>query len=119
LIKQYPKACATPVRLDGRGLGEIYGNIVEVVPMANLIADGHLVKPRVFASFTPNVKGVRTIKGNYDATQAAEIMNHKQISNIGKRRLWDEKTIDDVIEKLNSRPRKRLGFLPPRQVFFA
>jgi IS30 family transposase len=30
-----------------------------------------------------------------------------------------QKAIDDVIEKLNSRPRKRLGFLPPRQVFFA
>ena len=30
-----------------------------------------------------------------------------------------QKAIDDAIEKLNSRPRKRLGFLPPRQVFFA
>lgn len=30
-----------------------------------------------------------------------------------------QKAIDHAIEKLNSRPRKRLGFLPPRQVFFA
>jgi IS30 family transposase len=30
-----------------------------------------------------------------------------------------QKAIDDIIEKRNSHPRKRLGFLPPRQVFFA
>jgi superfamily II DNA or RNA helicase len=85
LLEEYPKAVfigltATPVRLDGRGLGEIYGDIVEVVPMANLIADGHLVKPRVFAPFTPDMKNVRTVKGDYDATQAAEVMNQKQIT---------------------------------------
>lgn len=39
---------ATPTRLDGRGLGEIYHDIIQVVPMSQLIIEGHLVKPRVF-----------------------------------------------------------------------
>jgi superfamily II DNA or RNA helicase len=85
LIDEYPNAViigltATPVRLDGRGLGEIYADIVEVVSMAQLIADGHLMKPRVFAPFTPDMKKVRTVKGDYDAVQTAAIMDNKKIT---------------------------------------
>jgi superfamily II DNA or RNA helicase len=85
IIDAYPNALvigltATPIRLDGRGLGEIYSDIVEVVPMAQLIADGHLIKPRVFAPFTPDMKSVRTIKGDYDATQTAAIMDNQRIT---------------------------------------
>jgi len=71
---------ATPVRLDGRGLGEIYGDIVQVVPMAQLISEGHLVKPRVFAPFKPDMKGVRKNKGDYDATETAKLMDKKEIT---------------------------------------
>ncbi len=71
---------ATPVRLDGRGLGEIYGDIVQVVPMAQLISEGHLVKPRVFAPFTPDMKNVRKSKGDYDASETAKLMDKKEIT---------------------------------------
>jgi superfamily II DNA or RNA helicase len=71
---------ATPIRLDGRGLGEIYGDIVQVVPMAQLISEGHLVKPRVFAPFTPDMRGVKKSKGDYDATQTAKLMDKKEIT---------------------------------------
>jgi superfamily II DNA or RNA helicase len=71
---------ATPIRLDGRGLGEIYKEIVQVVPMARLIEEGHLVKPRVFAPFTPDMKGVKKSKGDYDATQTAKLMDKKEIT---------------------------------------
>ena len=85
ILKEYPNAVvigltATPVRLDGRGLSEVYDDIVEVVPMAQLIADGHLIKPRVFAPFRPDMKGVRTVKGDYDAAQTSAIMDNKKIT---------------------------------------
>lgn len=71
---------ATPIRLDGKGLGEIYSDIIQVVPMAQLIEEGHLVKPRVFAPFVPDLKGVKTSKGDYDATQTAKLMDKKEIT---------------------------------------
>ena len=40
---------ATPIRLDGKGLGDIFGAIVEPVSTRALIAAGYLVEPRVFA----------------------------------------------------------------------
>ncbi len=85
LLEDYPKATiigltATPIRLDGKGLGEIYSEIVSVIPMADLIADGHLVKPRVFAPFTPDMKGIKKSKGDYDATQTACLMDKKEIT---------------------------------------
>ena len=71
---------ATPTRLDGKGLGEIYSDIIQVVPMSQLIAEGHLVKPRVFAPFTPDMKNVRKSKGDYDAIQTANLMDRKEIT---------------------------------------
>lgn len=71
---------ATPTRLDGRGLGEIYHDIIQVVPMSQLIIEGHLVKPRVFAPFTPDMKGIKKSKGDYDATETAKLMDNKEIT---------------------------------------
>jgi DNA repair protein RadD len=71
---------ATPIRLDGRGLGEIYSHIVEVVPMKQLITDGFLVRPRVFAPFTPDMAGVQTVRGDYDAAQVADLMDRSSIT---------------------------------------
>ena len=71
---------ATPTRLDGRGLGEIYHSMVQVVPVRELINQGFLVKPRVFAPFTPDMTGVKTSKGDYDATQTAQVMNKAKIT---------------------------------------
>ncbi len=102
LLEDYPKATiigltATPTRLDGKGLGEIYSDIIQVVPMAQLINEGHLVNPRVFAPFTPDMKGVKKSKGDYDAIETANLMDRKEITaNIVKH--WqhsapDRKTI--------------------------
>ncbi len=85
LVKAYPDAVvlcltATPIRGDGRGMGEIYTDIVQVVPMAQLISEGHLVKPRVFAPFTPNMKAVTISKGDYDAVETAAVMDNAVIT---------------------------------------
>lgn len=71
---------ATPTRLDGRGLGEIYTDMVKVVPMRRLIDDGHLVQPRVFAPFTPDLGKFKTVRGDYDATQVSDEMDSASIT---------------------------------------
>jgi DNA repair protein RadD len=84
---------ATPTRLDGKGLGEIYSDIIQVVPMAKLIEEGHLVKPRVFAPFTPDMKGIKKSKGDYDAIQTANLMDRKEITaDIVKH--WQQSALD-------------------------
>ncbi len=55
-------------------------DIVQVVPMAQLIEENHLVKPRVFAPFTPDMKGVKKSKGDYDANETAKLMDRKEIT---------------------------------------
>jgi superfamily II DNA or RNA helicase len=84
---------ATPTRLDGKGLGEIYQDIIQVVPMSQLIAEGHLVKPRVFAPFTPDMKGIKKSKGDYDASETAKLMDRKEITaDIVKH--WQQSALD-------------------------
>ena len=71
---------ATPTRTDGKGLGEMYSIIIECVEMARLIEENHLVQPRVFAPFTPDMKKVRISKGDYDATETAAVMDDAAIT---------------------------------------
>jgi superfamily II DNA or RNA helicase len=85
LIAQYPDAVvigltATPIRLDGKGLGTIYSHMVEVIPVRELIETGFLVKPRVFAPFTPDMAGVRTVAGDYDQHAVSELMDKSSIT---------------------------------------
>lgn len=65
---------ATPLRLDGRGLADVYQALVVVAQPGELIADGHLVEPRVFAPVGPSMRGVRRSSGDYAPGEAAERM---------------------------------------------
>ena len=74
IITAYPEAVllgltATPCRGDGRGLGGIFDTIVECPQVADLIAQGYLVKTRVYAPVDPDLKGVRTVAGDYVESQ--------------------------------------------------
>jgi DNA repair protein RadD len=71
----YPNAIllgltATPCRGDGRGLGGIFEVIVECPQVAELTAQGYLVKTRVFAPIDPDLKGVETRSGDYVGSTA-------------------------------------------------
>ncbi len=71
IIDAYPSAIiigltATPARGDGTGLGSVFEEIVQAVPMAQLIAEGHLVPTRIFAPYRPDLKGVRITGGDYE-----------------------------------------------------
>lgn len=65
---------ATPIRLDGRGLGDIFGCIVEPVTTEELIAQGHLVRPEVFAP-PVDLRGVKTRAGDYSIPEVVERMD--------------------------------------------
>ena len=70
---------ATPCRGDGRGLGGIFETIVECPQVAQLIECGYLVKTRVYAPVDPDLKGVRTIAGDYNENQLAERMDQPKL----------------------------------------
>jgi len=80
VIDQYPDALiigltATPVRGDGRGLGNIFTELVETPQVAELILGGFLVRSRVYAPVDPDLRGVRTQQGDYVVGQLEHRMN--------------------------------------------
>jgi superfamily II DNA or RNA helicase len=65
---------ATPWRLDKKGLGSIYHEVIVVATPGELISDGHLVEPRVFAPSAPNMASVGKTGGDWKPAEAAEEM---------------------------------------------
>ena len=71
---------ATPVRLDGRGLREMFDVIVPSCSTAQLIAKQLLVPVRYYAPSQPDLSGVRTIAGDYSGGDLARAMNKPSIT---------------------------------------
>ena len=63
---------ATPVRGDGRGLGDVFESLVDVAGVQELTAGGYLVPVRYFAPTTIDTKGIKVVRGDYDNKQLAE-----------------------------------------------
>jgi DNA repair protein RadD len=85
LISLYPDAVllgmtATPVRNDGRGLGNMFDKMVECPQVADLIKLGYLVGTKVYAPVDQNIaKGVRTQSGDYAVSQLANRMDTSEL----------------------------------------
>jgi superfamily II DNA or RNA helicase len=84
IIEAYPDAIllgltATPCRGDGRGLGGIFETIIEAPQIAKLVAQGHLVKARVYAPVNPDLVGVQTRQGDYVENQLADRMDKPKL----------------------------------------
>lgn len=80
IIDRYPESVilgltATPCRGDGLGLGHIYQDMVCAPSIKRLTDDGHLVPARYFAPSVPDLKGVKTTAGDYNAKQLAARMD--------------------------------------------
>jgi DNA repair protein RadD len=76
VIARYPGVpligmTATPVRADGRGLGDLYNAIVQCPDTAELTALGHLAPARIFAPSKPDLTGVKMQAGEYNQKQLA------------------------------------------------
>ena len=84
IIDAYPNAIvlgltATPCRGDGRGLGGIFSTIIECPQVQPLIDQGYLVKTRCYAPIDPDLKGVRTVAGDYNEGQFADRMDRAKL----------------------------------------
>lgn len=71
---------ATPVRLDGRGLREMFDTLVSTCGTAELIAEGLLAPVRYYAPTRPDLTGVRTVAGDYAAGDLSKAMNKPSIT---------------------------------------
>ncbi|MBI5018420.1 MAG: DEAD/DEAH box helicase, partial [Deltaproteobacteria bacterium] len=70
ILEAYPRASvvgltATPARGDGRGLGEVFDDLVLGPSVAELVEQGFLVPQRYFAPSKPDLAGVRIERGDY------------------------------------------------------
>ena len=73
---------ATPYRADGRGLGDMYDELVLVSSPHELIRLGYLVEPRVFTvprDALPDLSGVRVRRGDYHESELAEAVDRKHL----------------------------------------
>ena len=65
---------ATPVRLDGKGLADLFGCILNPVSTQHLVDQGHLVAPTVYAP-PVDLSDVSVRRGDYDLPELADKMS--------------------------------------------
>ena len=71
---------ATPCRLSGRGLKDVFDLLVQGPAYSSLIADGHLVPAKVYAPSTVELKGIRSRGGDFEREKLAELLDRSQIT---------------------------------------
>jgi DNA repair protein RadD len=84
IIESYPDSkiigmTATPCRRDGRGLGSTFDALVECPQIEELIKLGYLVKTRVYAPSTPDLRGVHTRQGDFVETELADRVDRPEL----------------------------------------
>jgi len=72
---------ATPCRLDGRGLGDVFDALIAGPSVQHLTADGYLTPARIYAPPpVADLSGIRTRAGDYATDQAATAMNRPTVT---------------------------------------
>lgn len=84
IIESYPKAVilgltATPIRSDGKGLGDTYTHMVKTASIRELTEQGFLVPVRYFAPSVPDLQGVKVTAGDYNKGQLEKAMDKIQL----------------------------------------
>ena len=72
-------ASATPCRLDGRGLGKLFKQIVYCPSIEELTQAGHLVPFRIFAPPPPDLSKVHTSQGDFKKDELAQVMDKAKL----------------------------------------
>jgi superfamily II DNA or RNA helicase len=70
---------ATPYRLDGKGLGGTFNELVEIAGVKELIALGYLVPPVHYAPSKPDLSAVRDVAGDYSEDDLEAVMARKNM----------------------------------------
>lgn len=72
---------ATPERLDGRGLGEVFDDLLMGPQVSWLIEQGHLSKPVYYAPpQSADLSHLRVARGDFDQRDVAKAMDNKAIT---------------------------------------
>ena len=84
LLDQWPDAkiiglTATPCRADGKALGRVYDELVEVASVQELVDAGFLVKARYFSVSEPDLKSVRTTAGEFNQGDLERVMHQSRL----------------------------------------
>ena len=70
---------ATPCRLDGKPLGDIYDTLIEGVDVKYLIENKRLAPYKYYAPFTVDTEGVQVARGDYVTAELDKLMNSRAI----------------------------------------
>jgi superfamily II DNA or RNA helicase len=104
VLDKYPAAkvlmlTATPIRLDGRGLGEVADFMVQGPSVQDLIGQRFLVPSRVLAPSAPNLSGIRTTAGDFNQKALAAACDKPRL-------------VGDIVKhwKLHAPERKTVSF---------
>jgi superfamily II DNA or RNA helicase len=71
---------ATPARLDGKGLGQVFDDLIRGPEVTKLIEDGYLCKPLYYAPKTVSMDGVHKVAGDFNRAEVAERMDKPTIT---------------------------------------
>jgi superfamily II DNA or RNA helicase len=71
---------ATPARLDGRGLSDIFDDLILGPSIGELIGQGYLVQPICYAPPGANLKGVHSRYGDYVKSEAERAVDQPTIT---------------------------------------
>jgi DNA repair protein RadD len=69
----------SPCRLDGKGLGDVFDDLVMGPTMAWLMQHGHLSQYKAYAPSTPDLTGVHTRAGDYAAGELDAACNKQSL----------------------------------------
>ncbi len=70
---------ATPERLDGRGLDELYNHLVPGLQLSELVNLGRLSEPLYYAYYMPEIEKLRRTGTDVNAKQLSELMEQKKV----------------------------------------
>lgn len=70
---------ATPCRSDGKALGQVYEEMIEVANYQELTEQGYLVPARFFSVSEPDLRKVRTTAGDYNQGDLDKAMNRAEL----------------------------------------
>lgn len=70
---------ATPIRLDGQGLGSLFQTIVTGATIRDLIRDNYLVEPIIYAPSVFDATGIKTTAGDYNFKSMVKQLKRQKI----------------------------------------
>ena len=99
ILQAYPNAhvlgvTATPERLDGTGLGNVFGKMVRGPEVSDLIANGFLSPVRYYCPKTVNTDGMKMRMGDYKHSDVDDRVNNIRVT--GEAVEWYRKLCDGV-----------------------